>query len=95
MDDKEPAVQNQGQNSPGRRTHLARGNETGQHQIQSVGLTDLGKDLDSLLAPQGAIGELQAGRNLDLHLKQSLYLEDGPQWVGVEARSPGRRPCRH
>lgn len=54
MDDKEPAVQNQGQNSPGRRTHLARGDETGQHQIQSVGLTDLGKDLDSLPGATGS-----------------------------------------
>lgn len=35
--DKEPVVQNQGQNSSGRRTNLARGDEAEQHRIQVCG----------------------------------------------------------
>lgn len=90
MGGKEPAVQNQGQGSPDRRTRLARGDEAGWWALQT-----LGRNWILFLVPWGAIGRLRAGRHLDLHAKHSLYLEYGPQWVEVEARSPDRRPHRH
>lgn len=46
------------------------------------------------LVPWEAIGGLQTGRDVDLYFEKSLYLGNGPQWVGIEARGPGRRPSK-
>lgn len=83
MGDKEPAAQKQGQSPPGGRTRLAGGDEAGWWALQT-----LGRSWVLLLVPWGAIGRLRAGRHLDLHVKQSLCLEYGPQRVEVEARGP-------
>lgn len=69
--DKEPAVQNQTQNSPGRRTSLGGGDEAGggaaggeDHQIGPVGLIDLGEALESLPGARGSHGRVASRERL-------------------------------